>query len=163
MDGCTLTRMLVCGDRNWLDRRFPDGTENEDLKWWVHDQTLDVLLDLAKAYRVDTVIEGCARGADRCAEDFSAKFPILITNHLHFPAEWDKYRKPGGKNPAGPIRNMQMLEEGKPDFVVAFHDNLLESKGTRHMVRIADDAGIDVYGYSTGTLVERSVGKRADS
>lgn len=155
--------MLVCGDRKWLDRRFPDGTLDTGLSWWVHDQTLDVLLTIAKAHKVDTVIEGCAPGADRCGEDFAEKYPRLITSLEHYPAQWDKYRpEPGSnrKNPAGPIRNRQMLEEGQPHFVVAFHDNLHESKGTRHMVGLADDAGIPVFGYSTGILVERSIDKR---
>lgn len=142
--------MLVCGDRNWLDRRLPDGTRDDFLSWWVHDQTLDVLLEHAKALGVDTVIEGCARGADRCGEYFAEKYPLLIKNLLHFPAKWEEY---GGS--AGPRRNIQMLDEGKPDFVVAFHDNFAGSKGTRHMVTIADGAGIPVYGYSTEALKAR--------
>ena len=149
-------RMLVCGDRNWLDRRFPDGKPDDMLAYWIHDQTLDVLLTLAKTHGVDTVIEGCARGADRCGEDFAEKYPLLIPNLLHFPAQWERL----GKR-AGPLRNIQMLDEGKPDFVVAFHDNLMESKGTRHMVTIADAAGVDVFGYSTGILFERAKAKRA--
>ena len=150
-----MTRMLVCGDRNWIDRRFPDGTRDDMLSFWVHDQTLDVLLTIAKAHNVDTVIEGCARGADRCGEDFAEKYPGLIKNLLHFPANWNEY----GKS-AGPRRNIQMLDEGKPDFVVAFHDNLMESKGTRHMVGIADNAGVPVYGYSTDIIYERAKDKR---
>jgi hypothetical protein len=155
--------MLVCGDRNWLKRSFPDGTFDEGQSWWIHDQTLDVLLTIAKAHRVDTVVEGCAPGADRCGEDFAYKYPLLITNLRHFPADWDNpaFRRADGKSFAGPVRNRQMLEEGKPDFVVAFHDNLMESKGTRHMVGLADKAGLEVYGYSTSILVERAIQKRA--
>jgi len=53
----------------------------------------------------------------------------------HSPAEWDKF----GRR-AGPLRNEQMLREGKPDVVVAFPGG----RGTAHMVRIAKEAGIDV-------------------
>jgi hypothetical protein len=147
--------MLVSGDREWLNRRLPDGTFDNNLSWWVFDQTIDVLLTLAKAHNVDTVIEGCARGADYSAEKFAEKFPLLIPNLLHFPARWDTE----GRS-AGPLRNIRMLDEGKPDFVVAFHDNLEQSKGTRHMVSIADDKGIPVFGYSTDMLRYRLEDKR---
>lgn len=149
--------MLVCGDRNWLNRYFPDGKPDNMLMFWILDQSVDVLLTLAKAHGVDTVIEGCARGGDHVGEVFSQRFSGLIKQHLHFPAEWDRY----GKR-AGPLRNIQMLDEGKPDFVVAFHDNLMESKGTRHMVSIADAAGIDVFGYNTEILSERARMKNAN-
>jgi hypothetical protein len=41
---------------------------------------------------------------------------------------------------AGYFRNVQMLEEGKPDLVVAF----LGGKGTAMMVKIARAAGVEV-------------------
>jgi len=37
-----------------------------------------------------------------------------------------------------------MLDEGKPTYVLAFHDNLAESKGTKDMVTRAKKAGIPV-------------------
>jgi hypothetical protein len=43
------------------------------------------------------------------------------------------------------LRNVQMLEEGHPDLVLAFSDNLEESKGTAMMVKLAKDAGVPVY------------------
>lgn len=52
-----------------------------------------------------------------------------------FKADWNKY----GKS-AGPMRNIQMLKEGKPDVVVAFQGG----KGTAHMVKIAKEAGVKV-------------------
>ena len=60
---------------------------------------------------------------------------------LAFPADWNKY-----DNAAGPIRNRQMLTEGKPTMVLAFHYKLLvESKGTKDMVKMALGAGLPVY------------------
>lgn len=44
---------------------------------------------------------------------------------------------------AGVIRNREMLAEG-PDVVLAFHADLAKAKGTRHMVRIAREAGVPV-------------------
>lgn len=45
---------------------------------------------------------------------------------------------------AGPIRNEQMLQEGQPDKVLAFHENLAQSRGTADMVRRAAKAGVPV-------------------
>ena len=46
-----------------------------------------------------------------------------------FPAQWSKYGRA-----AGPLRNTQMLSEGNPDIVLAFHDNIKRSRGTRNMI-----------------------------
>lgn len=54
-----------------------------------------------------------------------------------FPANWNLY----GKR-AGPIRNGQMLEEGKPEMVVAFRGP--NSRGTQNMINQAEKAGIPV-------------------
>jgi hypothetical protein len=35
-----------------------------------------------------------------------------------------------------------MLDEGRPDEIVAFHDNIAASKGTADMIRRAQKAGI---------------------
>ena len=52
-----------------------------------------------------------------------------------YPADWDTH----GRG-AGPIRNKQMLEEGKPDLVIAFPGG----KGTANMIGQAKEAGIPV-------------------
>lgn len=118
-------RILVCGDRNWED----------------YNLILDTLYDLQVANdgRFDNtfvVIEGGAKGADKGA--------IWATGQLgcgleHYPAQWKKYGKA-----AGIIRNQQMLDEGKPDLVLAFHDDIEHSKGTKDMVHRAKKAGIPV-------------------
>ena len=55
-----------------------------------------------------------------------------------YPANWNLHGRA-----AGPIRNKQMLDEGKPDIVYAFHPNISESKGTKDMVRQAKNRGIE--------------------
>lgn len=66
--------------------------------------------------------------------DYAARRGI---SSISFPADWTKY----GRR-AGPIRNYQMLKEGRPDCVVAFlHAG---SRGTAHMISIAQKAGIEV-------------------
>ena len=37
-----------------------------------------------------------------------------------------------------------MLDQGKPSLVLAFHDDIENSKGTKHMVKIAREAGVEV-------------------
>lgn len=86
----------------------------------------------------DTLIHGNARGADQLSE--SAYKEIFFGYEgqggiERFPADWNKY----GKR-AGYIRNKQMLEEGKPDIVLAFPGG----KGTAMMVRLAKEAGVRV-------------------
>jgi hypothetical protein len=138
-------RVLVCGDRNWDDSH-------------VIDEILQGIYDLHSiGYLVThvqhmTVIEGGAKGADRAAADWAnttgphpGDTSLVDPDHcavIHeqYPADWDRYRKA-----AGPIRNKQMLYEGKPDAVWAFHDHLANSKGTKDMVTRAKKAGIPVY------------------
>jgi hypothetical protein len=54
---------------------------------------------------------------------------------LSFPANWKQYGKSAGYR-----RNTQMLEEGKPDIVIAFPGG----RGTEMMCEIAETAGITV-------------------
>lgn len=79
-----------------------------------------------------TIIEGGAKGADFLARCW-AKY--CGWEHDPYPANWGKYG-----NRAGPIRNRQMLNEGKPDLVIAFPGG----SGTADMVHISKEAGITV-------------------
>jgi hypothetical protein len=82
------------------------------------------------------IIAGGATGADDFAEQWAEE--RRVERHI-FPAQWAKFGKA-----AGPIRNQQMLDEGQPDVVYAFHQNLANSKGTKDMVLRARKAGLDV-------------------
>lgn len=112
-------KILVTGSRDWTNRPLLERTLATYWAGWP---------DL-------TIIEGCARGADQMAEDWAVRHRVPVKHH---PAKWDLY----GKS-AGPRRNEEMLRE-KPDLVVAFHENLDQSRGTAHMVRIALARGVDV-------------------
>ncbi len=52
-----------------------------------------------------------------------------------YPAEWNLHGRT-----AGPVRNRRMIEEGKPDLVLAFPGG----QGTADLVRRARAAGIEV-------------------
>ena|SRR5687768_11150780 len=107
-------RVLVCGSRHFEDK--------------------DLLNRTLKEINIAELIHGCARGADSLAGEYATANDI--PQH-RYPALWDLH----GKR-AGPIRNHQMLREGKPDLVVGF---LFEnSRGTKHMLDIARKAGVPV-------------------
>lgn len=122
MTSLDMIRILVCGDRDWMD---------EEGIWRVLDKYLE-------QYEPDQllIIQGDARGADMIAKEWAERNQI---DHMSFPARWRVW----GRR-AGPIRNRRMLMEGEPDIVHAFHDNFANSTGTKHMVEIARRAGVEV-------------------
>lgn len=78
------------------------------------------------------IISGAAKGADSVAIDWA------IVNWIQFceyPADWDHHGRA-----AGFIRNQKMLNEGRPDLVLAFPGG----RGTEDMVRRALKAGVKV-------------------
>jgi hypothetical protein len=87
---------------------------------------------LRREIPIDVIIEGDARGADRIAGYWARRSKI---DNLKFRADWSAH----GNN-AGPIRNQRMIDEGKPDLVIAFPGG----KGTRDMIAKAEAAGIEV-------------------
>lgn len=84
------------------------------------------------------IISGMARGADKVAVDWAV---VNWCKWHEFPANWELYGKA-----AGFIRNRRMLDEGKPDLVVAFPGG----KGTKMMVDLAKNAGVEVLEYRIG-------------
>ncbi len=82
------------------------------------------------------VIHGSAAGADSLADLYARQNGLEAEV---YPAEWDKY----GKG-AGPVRNKQMLDEGRPTEVVAFVTNPTNSPGTANMVLQALARGVPV-------------------
>ena len=117
-------RVLVTGSREWTDR--------------------GVIRHALETLPRDTVIiHGAARGVDRIAGEIATELGFMVEP---YPADWGTY----GRKAAGPIRNRQMLVEGKPDVVYAFHDDLWKkSKGTKNMANQALHAGVPVILYST--------------
>lgn len=117
--GVAAMRILVCGSRDWDDWR--------GMLWFCR-----LFLN------GDVLIEGGAQGADSLAR--RAVEAHGYGTVLEYPADWGAHGRA-----AGPIRNQRMLDEGKPDVVWAFTDDLATSKGTADMVRRARKAGIPVY------------------
>lgn len=85
-------RLLVCGSRDYANGQR------------VYDEIA--------ARKPSVVIHGAYRGADTLADEAADRLGI---ERLPFPADWTKHGKK-----AGPLRNQRMLDEGKPDLVLAF-------------------------------------------
>ncbi len=82
------------------------------------------------------VIHGGARGADTIAGQEAKRRGLEVRV---YPALWKKHGRA-----AGPMRNQQMLDEGKPSEVYAFRRADKPSVGTRDMVQRARSAGVPV-------------------
>ena len=113
-------KVLVCGGRNFADS----------------DLVLETLDKIQAETPIDTVIHGGARGADSEAEYWAGL--RQVDSHIYRP----KWSAEGLR--AGPLRNARMLDDGKPDLVVAFPGGRGTSDGTADMVRRARAAGIEV-------------------
>lgn len=110
-------RLLVCGGRTFDDRERLLTAMNAA----VHGCDTEIV-----------VIHGGARGADSLAGVIAREVAVKV---LVFPADWER----NGLR-AGPIRNQQMLDEGKPDVVLAMPGG----PGPADMVRRAKAAGLPV-------------------
>lgn len=101
---------------------------------------------------ITTLIEGCAVGADRLAEEWAALRAVSVE---HFPANWKLGRS------AGVRRNSRMLADGEPEYVVAFD---LGTSGTADMVRKSREWGLSVLVVTgtAGPAEGRSISPPAD-
>jgi precorrin-6x reductase len=119
-------KIIICGGRD-MDRATAFNALERNL--------IDELAHASGTFgdvTIDKIIHGGARGADEAAGDWakSEDIPVVVCQ-----AEWKKYG-----NAAGPIRNRKMLEEHRPDYVIA----LPGGKGTASMIALAEAAGVPV-------------------
>ncbi len=110
-------RVLVCGDRRWKDGRA-------------------IERELSRLPPGTVVIQGDNGNAERMAANIARRMGLGVET---YPADWSKY----GKS-AIPIRNEEMMTEGRPEVVLAFHANLEDSRVTEDMIRRAREAGVEV-------------------
>ncbi|KKN98902.1 hypothetical protein LCGC14_0141440 [marine sediment metagenome] len=109
-------KVVICGDRNWSDE--------------------SIICERLHKLPSDTIIiQGECDGADTLAGDLAREIGLDVVG---FYANWTRHGKA-----AGPIRNIRMLNT-KPSLVIAFHNDLSKSKGTKHIVNEARKRGIEV-------------------
>lgn len=119
--------ILVCGSR-----------------YWTWGEVIAAMLEPAPKDTI--VVHGDALGADYLTH-------LVCTSELGLhpipvPAKWDKYGRA-----AGPLRNKEMLLY-RPKMVIAFHDQLHRSRGTKNMLMLATKQNIPTYLVKT-TWLER--------
>ncbi len=112
-------KALVCGGRDYEDRA-----------------RVEKVLDAAvERLGLTSIVHGAARGADGLAGWWGVS-RLGTSKVAGVRAEWRRYG-----NAAGPIRNQKMLDEHRPDFVIAFPGG----HGTKDMCERAEGAGLKVY------------------
>lgn len=116
-------RLLVTGDREW---RNPVR---------IRECLASVIMSFDEDEWHVTLVEGEARGADTEARIVWQLF-YPTWEYDPFPADWNAYGPA-----AGPIRNKEMLESGV-DYVIGFHNDIVNSKGTKDMLKQCAKAGI---------------------
>lgn len=109
-------RVLIYGGRDY--------TDSQSVLW--------ALKAIDEKDGVEVVIEGEAAGADTCGRWAAKRLRIPV---LPFKANWAKF----GRR-AGPIRNQQMLDEGRPTLGLACPGGA----GTADMTRRLQLAGVEI-------------------
>lgn len=113
-----MTVVLICGDRHWKN-------------WPI------IIREMDKLPSNCTIVHGDATGADHIASVLAEE--VYDMKIIPFEAEWTKYGRA-----AGPIRNRKMFDTSDPDLVLAFHENIEMSKGTKDMMSYAAKRGCSV-------------------
>lgn len=123
-------RIVVCGSRDGVNRTF----------------VCKVLSAMDETDPITELAEGGAEGADALAHEWMRELKGRSVST--YPANWDTNGRA-----AGPIRNAKMLDEFKPDVVVAFKKRE-KSAGTDDCIRKAKARGIPVMVFVWPMLVE---------
>jgi hypothetical protein len=125
-------RIIIAGSRNFNDFNVLDREVLSIIKE-LHDKGYST-----KREKV-IIVSGNARGADKLGEEFARRYNLSIAS---YPANWDLYGKSAGYR-----RNEEMAIYAKQDkevgVLIAFWDGI--SKGTKHMIDLANKHGLKVY------------------
>ena len=105
-----MMRLLACGDRRWTS----------------YTAVRHALQRLHRAHGISLLLHGGCQGADKLAALAATALGIPVQAYL---PQWQRYGRA-----AGPVRNQQMLTQGKPTYYIAFHTNLKASRGTTDML-----------------------------
>lgn len=119
--------ILCCDDRNWNNKSL--------IRKWLTKK------------KPDAIIEGGQRtfGKRNYDNDYGADYlagyvaDTMGVPHFQCKANWDFYKKA-----AGPIRNGWMIKFMPVTEVLAFHNDIENSKGTKDMIKQAKKKGIPV-------------------
>ena len=113
-------RVIVAGSR----------TASTPSHYWLLQRKLDHILQKKSITHDIIIVSGTANGADKLGEKYAA---TRFYNVERYPADWTQH----GRR-AGYIRNAEMATDA--DALVALWDG--ESRGTKHMIAIAQQMGL---------------------
>lgn len=123
-------RVIIAGSRDFDD--FPK----------LMNSCIDILHEISEqSGNLDKIriVSGTARGADLLGEQYAKVAGYEVSR---FPADWDGL----GKR-AGYVRNAEMAKfavaDGNYGVLIAFWDG--KSKGTKHMIDLAEKKGLEVH------------------
>ncbi|WP_144378502.1 DUF2493 domain-containing protein [Mesorhizobium amorphae] len=135
-----MTRVLVCGGRTFGEVPRDTPVSERPRIVAVAREQARLIWDTLDAYRIDGKLTVLIHGACRTGADFHADrwARNCLVPVEPFPARW----KVDGKldRSAGPRRNQQMIDEGKPDLVIAFPGG----DGTADMISRAVKAAVEI-------------------
>jgi hypothetical protein len=124
-------RIIIAGGRTFTNYQL------------LKEKCFDILRDLTSKDTILNnkelfeIVSGTARGADQLGERFAKEFGFKV---IRFPADWDTWGKSAGYR-----RNEAMAKYAKEDngILIATWDG--QSKGTKHMIDLANKYGLKVY------------------
>jgi hypothetical protein len=104
-------------------------------KWGNEARVREFLTLFRDKFGFDTLREGECTGLDLLARKVGEELGYAIDP---IPADWDRLGKRAGR-----VRNQAMHDkEPQPRALIAFHDNLPWSRGTKHMVEVSTTSGL---------------------
>jgi len=115
-------RVLITGSRNWTGQR----------------QTREMLARLMQLPVSTFIAHGGCKGADMMADQIARLLEYTIKA---YPVSHEEWRAQGKR--AGIDRNEFMLNDFKPDRILAFHEDLKNSVGTADMIKRATKRKIE--------------------
>lgn len=109
--------VLITGSRDWDDKNFVC-------------QVLNKFKEKYHPYLF--IVQGMCRGVDLAAKTWCEASQV---DYAAFYAHWGNHGRY-----AGPMRNMKQFNMMEPEVVLAFHPNISESRGTKHMISYAQES-----------------------
>lgn len=103
---------------------------------WSNDEA--IRRELAMLPAATVVIHGDAPGADALGGQVAAGLQLTVEPMAKNKADYAKYRRGAWKG-----LNERMLASGA-ELVLAFHPAVEKSQGTKHLLELARNAGIEV-------------------
>ena len=113
-------RVIIAGSRNFNDYDLLKSVCDELLSLKIHSHEI-------------VIISGTAYGADKLGERYAGEYGFKVER---YPADWGTYGKSAGYR-----RNEEMAKIA--DALIAFWDG--ESKGTMHMINLAERYNLQVH------------------